>query len=322
MTLRVAFQMDPIENIVIDEDTTFRIAEEAQNRGHQLFYFLPSDLIYEVNTVACLGYELSLRRKNGDHFSLGPKAKLNLMDDIDILWLRQDPPFDMSYITSTFFLEFLKDKTLVANDPFWVRNYPEKILVLQYPDLTPPTIVSRDLSAFLTFREKFGDVIVKPLYGNGGSGVFKIGIDDPNLNSLIELFQNISNEPIIMQQYLPDVLLGDKRVILVDGKPVGAINRVPAEGEIRSNMHVGGKAVQTELNERDFEICERVGPLLREKGQILVGLDIIGGMLTEINLTSPTGIQQFEKFSGLNIAEKIWECLETKYKDRFSREFN
>jgi glutathione synthase len=219
----------------------------------------------------------------------------------------------MSYITTTHLLDFLVGKTMVVNDPFWVRNYPEKILVLNYPDLIPPTMVGRNMEMFKTFREMHGDTIVKPLYGNGGAGVFKIGKNDPNLSSLIELFQSISHEPIIMQKYLPDVKLGDKRVILVDGLPVGAINRVACPGEIRSNMHVGGKAMRVDLTPRDLEICQRVGVLMRDKGQVLVGLDIIGDMLTEINLTSPTGIQELEKFDNINVAEKIWESLESRY---------
>ena len=219
----------------------------------------------------------------------------------------------MSYVTTTHLLDFLKHKTLVVNNPFWVRNYPEKVLMLNYPDLIPPTIVSRSILMLKSFREKHGDVIVKPLYGNGGSGIFKIGENDPNLNSLIELFHNISKEPIIMQKYLPEVISGDKRVILINGDPVGAINRIPSDGEIRSNMHVGGKAEKVDLTSRDLEICKRIGPLMRKTGQVLVGLDIIGGMLTEINLTSPTGIQELERFDQINVAEKIWNCLELKF---------
>ena len=318
MALRIAFQMDPIDKINIIEDTTFRIAEEAQNRGHQLFYFLPEDLTYFENEIVAMGSELSVQRKIGNHFSLGSRKKLSLTNDVDIVWLRQDPPFDMAYITTTHLLDFLAGKTMVVNNPFWVRNYPEKILVLNYPDLIPPTMVGRSLEMFKDFRETHGDTIVKPLYGNGGSGVFKIKKDDPNLSSLIELFHNISREPVIMQKYLPAVKLGDKRVILVDGLPVGAINRIPISGEIRSNMHVGGRAMEADLTPRDKEICDRVGPLMKEKGQVLVGLDIIGGMLTEINLTSPTGIQELEKFDNVNVTKKIWKCLERKYIDGIS----
>jgi glutathione synthase len=305
--------MDPIDKINIAEDTTFRIAEEAQKRGHKLFYFLPQDLTYIENQLVAQARTLKVRRSVGNHFTLGPTEKLSLVNDVDIIWLRQDPPFDMSYITTTHLLDFLVGKTLVVNNPFWVRNFPEKILVLNYPDLTPPTMVGCDLGMFKAFRKMHGDTIVKPLYGNGGAGIFKIGKDDPNLSSLIELFHNISREPIIMQKFLPDVKLGDKRVILVDGLPVGAINRVPIQGEIRSNMHVGGKALRVDLTSRDLEICKTVGPLMKEKGQILVGLDIIGDMLTEINLTSPTGIQELERFNNINVAKKVWECLEERH---------
>jgi len=313
MSLRIAFQMDPIDKINIAEDTTFRIAEEAQKRGHELFYFLPQDLTYIENQLVARARTLKVRRSVGNHFTLGPTEKLSLVNDVDIIWLRQDPPFDMSYITTTHLLDFLVGKTLVVNNPFWVRNFPEKILVLNYPDLTPPTMVGCDVGMFKAFRKMHGDTIVKPLYGNGGAGIFKIGKDDPNLSSLIELFHNISREPIIMQKFLPDVKLGDKRVILVDGLPVGAINRVPIQGEIRSNMHVGGKALQVDLTSRDLEICKTVGPLMKEKGQILVGLDIIGDMLTEINLTSPTGVQELERFNNINVAKKVWECLEERH---------
>ena len=313
MSLRIAFQMDPIDKINIAEDTTFRIAEEAQKRGHELFYFLPQDLTYIENQLVAQARTLKVRRSVGNHFTLGPTEKLSLVNDVDIIWLRQDPPFDMSYITTTHLLDFLVGKTLVVNNPFWVRNFPEKILVLNYPDLTPPTMVGCDVGMFKAFRKMHGDTIVKPLYGNGGAGIFKIGKDDPNLSSLIELFHNISREPIIMQKFLPDVKLGDKRVILVDGLPVGAINRVPIQGEIRSNMHVGGKALQVDLTSRDLEICNTVGPLMKEKGQILVGLDIIGDMLTEINLTSPTGVQELERFNNINVAKKVWECLEERH---------
>ena len=313
MALRVAFQMDPIDKINIAEDTTFRIAEEAQKRGHKLFYFLPQDLTYFENEVVAFGSELLVQRKVGEHFVLRPEKRINLVNDVDIVWLRQDPPFDMSYITTTHLLDFLAGETMVVNNPFWVRNYPEKILVLKYPDLIPPTMVGRNMKMLKKFRDIHGDIIIKPLYGNGGAGIFKLGKDDPNLSSLIELFHNISREPIIMQKYLPDVTSGDKRVILIDGRPVGAINRIPISGEIRSNMHVGGTAVKANLTKRDLEICARLGPLLKDKGQVLVGIDIIGDMLTEINLTSPTGIQELEKFNNINVAEKIWESLEFKH---------
>ena len=310
MSLKIAFQMDPINNINIDEDTTFRIAEEAQNRGHKLFYFVPKNLEFVENEIIALGHDLKVKRKLGHHFNLGPIRRVNLKDEIDILWLRQDPPFDMSYITTTHLLDLLNGVTRVVNNPFWVRNYPEKLLVLNFPEFIPPTIIGRNIESFKGFRQKYGDSIVKPLYGNGGSGIFKIAQNDPNLTSLVELFENISREPIIMQKYIEAVEKGDKRVILVNGEPIGAINRVPIKGEVRSNMHVGGVAEKANLTKRDLQICESVGKLMKKRGQVLVGLDIIGDFLTEINLTSPTGVQELEKFNNLNVAAKIWECLE------------
>ena len=310
MGLRIAFQMDPLANINIDEDTTFRIAEEAQKREHSLFHFLPENLEFDENDVVAWGQDLRVSRKLGEHFKLGCKRRVSLGADFDIIWLRQDPPFDMAYITTTHLLDLLKDKAMVVNDPFWVRNYPEKLLVLNFQQFIPPTIISRSIYSFKKFREKHGDSVIKPLYGNGGSGIFKMSKLDTNLSSLVEFYRNVSAEPIIMQKYIPAVRSGDKRVILINGDPVGAINRVPASGEIRSNMHVGGMAERTNLTDRDLQICDAVGELMKEKGQILVGIDIIGDFLTEINLTSPTGVQELEKFNNINIAEKIWECLE------------
>lgn len=311
MSLRVAFQMDPIGPIDIDADSTFRIAEEAQARGHTLFYYTPDKLFFDEGRVKARGWPLTVRRIKGDHFRLGDEAVIDLAD-IDVVWLRQDPPFDMSYITTTHVLDMIHPDTLVVNDPFWVRNYPEKLLVLNFPDLTPPTMIARDLETLKAFRATHGDVILKPLYGNGGAGVFKLSQADGNLASLHELFAGINREPLIMQKFLPAVSKGDKRVILIDGEPVGAINRVPAAGETRSNMHVGGKPEKVELTDRDREICARIGPLLREKGQIFVGIDVIGDWLTEINVTSPTGIQELERFDGVNVAAKIWESIEAK----------
>lgn len=309
MALKIAFQMDPIGPINIDADSTFRIAEEAQSRGHELFYYTPDKLAYDQGRVTARGWPLTVQRVKGDHFTLGEETTVDL-SEFDVVWLRQDPPFDMSYITTTHILDMIHPDTLVVNDPFWVRNYPEKLLVLQFPDLTPPTMIARDLATLKAFRAQHGDVILKPLYGNGGAGVFKLAHADSNLASLHELFSGINREPLIMQKYLPAVSKGDKRVILVDGEPVGAINRVPAEGETRSNMHVGGRPEKVELTARDREICARIGPVLREKGQVFVGIDVIGDWLTEINVTSPTGIQELERFDGVNIAEKIWQVIE------------
>lgn len=309
MSLKVAIQMDPIDNIDINADSSFRIAEEAQSRGHQLFYYTPDMLAYQEGRVTARGWPLKVRREVGNHFSHGEKQEIDLAD-MDVVWLRQDPPFDMGYITTTHILDMIHPATLVVNDPMWVRNYPEKLLVLQFPDLTPPTTIARDLATLKAFKDKHGDIILKPLYGNGGAGVFRLGPEDRNLNSLHELFAGINREPLIAQKFLPDVAAGDKRVILIDGEAVGAINRVPAKGETRSNMHVGGRPEKIELSERDREICARIGPLLREKGQIFVGIDVIGGFLTEINVTSPTGIQELERFDGINVAEKIWTAIE------------
>lgn len=314
MSLTVAFQMDPIGSINIDADSSFRLAEEAQARGHSLFYYTPDRLAYEEGRITARGWPLTVRRVKGDHFELGEEQQVDL-SSFDVVWLRQDPPFDMGYITTTHLLDMLRDTTLVVNDPFWVRNYPEKLLVLQFPDLTPPTAIARDLATLRAFRARHGDIILKPLYGNGGAGVFKLASDDSNLASLHEMFTGINREPLIVQKFLPAVRKGDKRVILVDGEPVGAINRVPAEGETRSNMHVGGRPEKVALTERDREICARIGPLLREKGQIFVGIDVIGDWLTEINVTSPTGIQELERFDGENIAAKVWEAIEARRRD-------
>ncbi|MDO6588723.1 glutathione synthase [Loktanella sp. D2R18] len=311
MSLKIAFQMDPIGPIDIDADSTFRIAEEAQARGHTLFYYTPDKLAYDQGCVTARGWPFTVQRVKGDHAILGDEQTVDLAD-FDVVWLRQDPPFDMGYITTTHILDMVHPKTLVVNDPFWVRNYPEKLLVLGFPDLTPPTMIARDLDTLRGFREEHGDVILKPLYGNGGAGVFKLAHADSNLASLHELFSGINREPLIMQKFLPAVSKGDKRVILVDGEPVGAINRVPAKGETRSNMHVGGRPEKVDLTDRDRDICAKLGPLLREKGQVFVGIDVIGDWLTEINVTSPTGIQELERFDGVNIAEKIWQAIEAR----------
>lgn len=311
MPLKVAIQMDPIGPIDIDADSTFHIGLEAQKRGHQLFYYTPDKLAYREGRVVARGWPLTLRREKGNHYTLGAEAEVDLAD-WDVVWLRQDPPFDMGYITTTHLLERIHSTTLVVNDPFWVRNYPEKLLVLDFPDLTPPTLIARDLATIRDFKHRHGDVILKPLYGNGGAGVFRLDPNDRNLGSLYELFAGINREPLIVQKFVPDVVKGDKRIILVNGEPVGAINRVPAEGETRSNMHAGGRPEKIGLTERDLEICAAIGPLLREKGQIFVGIDVIGRWLTEINVTSPTGIQQLERFDGTNTSALIWDAIEAK----------
>ena len=311
MSLKVAVQMDPIGPINIEADSTFRIMEEAQTRGHALFYYTPDRLSYREGRIMARGWPVEVRRVKGDHFTLGEEQDIDLAA-WDVVWLRQDPPFDMGYITTTHLLDMVHPKTLVVNDPFWVRNYPEKLLVLQFPELTPPTMIARDLATLREFKHRHGDIILKPLYGNGGAGVFRLDPNDRNLASLHELFAGINREPLIAQKFLPAVEKGDKRIILVDGAPVGAINRVPAAGETRSNMHVGGRPEKIGLTARDREICAAIGPVLREKGQVFVGIDVIGDWLTEINVTSPTGIQELERFDGTNVAAKIWEAIEAR----------
>ena len=311
MSKKIAFQMDPIETVSIDGDSTFHLALEAQSRGYEIYYHTPDKLLFENGKVFAKGQKMVLRRELGNHVDLGELEHLDL-HAFDVVWLRQDPPFDMGYITTTHLLDFLKSDTLVVNDPFWVRNYPEKLLMLQFPDLIPPTTIARDLDTLKSFRAIHGDVIVKPLYGNGGAGVFRLTPEDRNIASLHELFTSINSEPLIIQKFLPDVSNGDKRVILVDGDAVGAINRVPAAGETRSNMHVGGRPEKVGLTARDLEICAAIGPLLREKGQVFVGIDVIGDYLTEINVTSPTGLQELQRFNGTNVAGLLWDAIEAK----------
>ena len=315
MALKVGFQMDPIESVDIDVDSTFRIAWESQQRGHEVFCYLPEGLSYEGADVSARCRSVTLRQLRGNHVDLGAERVLAIRE-FDVIWLRQDPPFDMSYITTTHLLDLVREQTLVVNDPFWVRNFPEKLLVLNFPELIPPTVISRDLEVLSGFRDAHGDIVMKPLYGNGGAGVFLIRRDDMNFNSLYEMFMNSSREPVIAQKYLEDVRSGDKRVILVHGRPVGAINRIPAAGEARSNLHVGGTAVQVGLSQRDLEICEAIGPHLSENGQIFAGIDIIGGWLTEINITSPTGIVELEAFDGTNVASMIWDAVDESLRQR------
>ncbi len=311
MALHVALQMDPIGAVNIDADSTFRIALEAQARGHRLFYYTPDRLAFVEGRVIARGWPLDVRRERGNHFTLGAETEVDLAE-MDVVWLRQDPPFDMGYITTTHLLEMIHPHTLVVNDPFWVRNSPEKLLVLRFADLTPPTAIARDLATIRAFKARHGDVILKPLYGNGGAGVFRLDPNDRNLSSLHELFMGINREPLIVQKFLPAVERGDKRVILVDGEPIGAINRVPQAGETRSNMHAGGRPEPVGLTPRDLEICAAIGPVLREKGQVFVGIDVIGDYLTEINVTSPTGLQELERFDGINAAQAIWRAIEAK----------
>ncbi|MDO5703875.1 MAG: glutathione synthase [Paracoccus sp. (in: a-proteobacteria)] len=311
MSLYVALQMDPVEHVSINADSTFRIGLEAQARGHRLFQYTVDQLIYDEGRVLAQGRPVTLRREEGNHATFGDWAEVDLAD-FDVVWLRQDPPFDMAYVTSTHLLDRVHGRTLVVNDPFWVRNCPEKLMVLDFPDLTPPTMIARNPAAIRRFRDRHGSIILKPLYGNGGAGVFLLPESDANLSALLELFAGINREPVIAQKYLPAVVQGDKRIILVDGEPIGAINRVPQKGEARSNMHVGGRAEKIGLTDREREICTRIGPVLREKGLIFTGIDVIDGWLTEINVTSPTGLQELERFDGTNGSALIWEAIERR----------
>ncbi|MGB1844018.1 MAG: glutathione synthase [Thalassobaculaceae bacterium] len=312
MTLKVAFQMDPMESIDIAGDSSFALALEAQERGHKLFHYEPKNLsLSQLKPVAKLR-SLTVQNITGDHFYLGEQRVADLKTDIDVILMRQDPPFDMSYITATHILEHVHPNTLVINNPTNVRNTPEKLFVTHFENVMPPTLITSDEEEIFGFRKEFKDIIVKPLFGNGGAGVFHIKPDDENLSSLIELHKTFYREPLMIQEYVPAVRQGDKRIILIDGKPVGAVNRVPAKGEARSNMHVGGKPMKCELTGRDREICEIIGPSLKEKGLLFVGIDVIGNYLTEINVTSPTGIQELSRFEDTNIASLIWDAIEKK----------
>ena len=312
MSLTVALQMDPIESVDINGDSTFSLGLEAEKRGHKLYHYDVKDLSFQDGKVTAYARALTLRREQGNHYSFGSEDKIDLADDVDVILMRQDPPFHMGYITATHILEHIHPKTLVVNDPASVRNAPEKIFLTRFPDLMPPTLITSNRRDVEQFRAEYKDIIVKPLYGNGGAGVFRIREDDQNLNSLIEMFQEFYPEPFIVQKYLSDVVKGDKRIILVDGEAVGAINRVPQEGEVRSNMHVGGEAQKTELTDREIQICEAIGPTLREQGMLFVGIDVIGDYLTEINVTSPTGIQEIQRFDGTDISVLLWDAIEKR----------
>jgi glutathione synthase len=311
MPLKVAFQMDHISRISIRGDSTFALMLEGARRGHTLHHYTADRLIMLDGRVSAAVEKVEVRDKEGDHFTLGPSAQADL-SAFDIIHLRQDPPFDMGYITTTHLLERIHPKTLVVNDPAHVRNAPEKLFVTEFAKLTPPTLIARDRAAILDFRRKHGDIIVKPLYGNGGAGVFRIAGGDENLAALLEIFEDAFREPFVVQLYLPEVRKGDKRIILVDGEIAGAINRVPAPGEARSNMHVGGKPEPMTLSARDKEICDAIGPTLKERGLIFVGIDVIGDWLTEINVTSPTGIREVKRFGGPDIAALIWDAVEAR----------
>ena len=311
MSLTVAIQMDPIETVKIAADSTFALALEAQARGHTLFYYGPRQLAFRDGVVSAPLYPLTVRPTAGDHFTLGEPARTDL-STLDVILMRQDPPFDMGYITATHFLERLHPKTLVVNDPKEVRNAPEKLFVTQFPELMPPTLITEDASEIRAFRAEHKDIILKPLFGNGGAGVFRVQPGDENLASLLEMFASFYREPIMVQRYLPAVRKGDKRIILVDGEYAGSLNRVPAEGEARSNMHVGGRPEAIEPTARDLEICAKIGPELKARGLIFTGIDVIGDYLTEINVTSPTGIQEIKRFGGTDGAALIWDAIEKK----------
>jgi len=311
MSLNVAIQMDPIDSIDIAGDSTFVLALEAQRRGHNLYYYLPQALTYRNGKVMARSQPLTVRRELGNHFDLGEPELVDL-GSMDVVLMRQDPPFDMAYITATHMLEHIYPETLVVNDPVEVRNAPEKIFVTRFPELMPPTLITSSREEIIEFRAEYEDIIVKPLYGNGGAGVFHIKPGDENLSALLELFTELFREPIIVQRYQPEVREGDKRIILVEGKAVGATNRVPQEGEARSNMHVGGTPKPTTLTSREHEICEAIGPELKARGQVFVGIDVIGDYLTEINVTSPTGLQEVNRFDDVCLEATIWDAIEVR----------
>jgi glutathione synthase len=311
MSLKVAVQMDPIEKIRIAGDSTFALMMTAQERGHRLFYYTPDRLSLAGGKVLADVAAVAVRDSEGDHYKLGDAALTDL-SEMDVVLLRQDPPFDLAYITSTHFLEHLQPKTLVVNDPASVRNAPEKLFVMQFPQLMPPTLITRDKAAIERFRKEHGEIVLKPLHGHGGAAVFKVAEKDANFGSLYDLFHTTFREPWVVQKFLPAVAKGDKRIILVDGVARGAVNRVPAENDIRSNMVRGGAAAATELSPREREICQTIGPELKRRGLIFVGIDVIDGYLTEINVTSPTGLRAIAKLGGPDLASAIWEVIEKK----------
>ena len=313
MSLTVAVQMDPLDSINIAGDSSFALMLAAQERGHSLFHYSAEDLNYRDGRVWAKAHPVTVQRVVGDHFSVGEPVNLDLGDDADVVLMRQDPPFDLGYITATHLLERIADKTLVVNDPAQVRNAPEKVFVLDYPQFMPPTLVTRSLDEARKFLAEHGAIVIKPLHGNGGKAIFKVESDGANLSALIEVFNMTWREPHMVQAFLPDVAKGDKRIVLVDGEIAGAINRLPGEGEIRSNLAVGGSAEKTDLTDKEREICAVLGPELKKRGLLFVGIDVIGGKwLTEINVTSPTGIVAIDRFNGTDIAGMIWDAIEAK----------
>ena len=315
MSLAVAIQMDPLETVDIDADSSFALALEAQARGHGLYHYLPRQLTYRQGRIVARAQPFQVRRERGNHVRFGTPETIDLAT-MDVVLMRQDPPFNLAYISATHLLDRIHPRTLVVNDPHHVRNAPEKLFVTQFAELMPPTLITNDLDEIKAFRREYGDVIVKPLYGNGGAGVFHLKPEDTNLGSLFELFRTFLDEPLMAQRYVPEIRQGDKRIILVDGKPAGALNRVPAAEETRANLHVGGRAEKAPLTKRDLEICEMIGPTLHERGLIFVGIDVIGDWLTEINVTSPTGLQEIDRFDGVNLEGQIWDAIEARINRR------
>jgi glutathione synthase len=316
MGLAVAIQMDPIDTINIDADSTFALALEAQRRGHALYHYLPQALTLRDGRLYARGRPLEVFRRHGNHHGFGAFEERDLAG-FDIVLMRQDPPFDMAYITATHLLELLPEEgPLVVNDPASVRNAPEKLFVLRFRELMPPTLLTLDREAIDAFRQEHGEIVLKPLFGNGGAGVFHLRPGDDNLGSLLEMYASVYREPVMVQRYLPEVRQGDKRIILVEGEPVGAVNRVPPEGEARANLHVGGRAQKTQLTPREREICAAIGPSLREAGLVFVGIDVIGDYMTEINVTSPTGIQEIARLDGIDLAINIWDAIEARFAAR------
>ena len=319
MSLAVAIQMDPIESVNIDADSSFVLGLEAERRGHALFHYQPRDLFFREGRVFATVRPMRLRRERGSHAIMGAPEVLDLAG-LDVILMRQDPPFDMSYITATHLLEHVHPQTLVVNDPVHVRNAPEKLFVAHFEGLMPPTLITSDRQQIKAFREQHKDIIVKPLFGNGGTGVFHIAPEDENLNALLEMFTQLYREPMIIQRYLPEVRQGDKRIILVDGVAAGAINRVPPPGEARANMHAGAVPQPAKLTHREREICAAIGPALKQRGLIFVGIDVIGDYLTEINVTSPTGIQEINRFDKVTLERDIWDAIEARLPRRQARE--
>src|SRR5262252_3767308 len=315
MALNVAVQMDPIERINIRGDSTFALLLAAQERGHALAYYTPDRLALRDGKVFAAVNSLTVRDAEGDHFKLGERRRADL-STFDVILMRQDPPFDLGYISATHLLERIHPKTLVVNDPGHVRNAPEKVFVTEFPDLMPPTLVTRDRDEINAFRAEHGDIVMKPLYGNGGAAVFRLEKNDLNYGSLYDLFAATFREPWVVQKFLPGVRQGDKRIILVDGEFAGAVNRIPAADDLRSNMVRGGIPKATDLSARECEICARLGPALRERGLLFTGIDVIDGFLTEINVTSPTGIRAVKNFGGADIAALIWDKIEAQRKRR------